>query len=190
MRGDGRFSQRWSHMEGCALHQPVIAGGQNHPDCLVVTSDYSRPLLLYDFKDEMELARNESLGYCVAIFNAMRATVRPLFVMPLSFDEAKLYLCWPTGNGTIARIDICRGKPSANFFCAVRHAVRTFDFPNSNFDFNPFGNEVCFSNIVPGKNSILLGTDHTVYKFYDIINQPKCSDSPRSTGSRLPEGHM
>ena len=137
------------YMEGCALHQPVIAGGQNHPDCLAVTSDYSRPLLVYDFKtnkNEMELARNKSLGYCVAIFNAMRATVRPLFVMPLSFDEAELYLCWPTGNGTFARIDIYRGKPSANFFCAV-------------------------SNMVPGKNSILLGTDHTVYKFYDTINQ-------------------
>ena len=167
------------YMEGCALHQPVIAGAQNHPDCLVVMSDYSRPLLVYDFKtskDEIELARNESLGYCVAIFNAMRTTVRPLFVMPLSFDEAELYLCWPIGNGTIAQIDIYRGKPSADFFCAVRHAVRhavrTFDFPHSNFNFNPFGNEVCFSNMVPGKDSILLGTDHTVYKFYDTINQP------------------
>ena len=26
--------------------------------------------------------------------------------------------------------------------------------------------------MVPGKDSILLGTDHTVYKFYDTINQP------------------
>lgn len=128
--------------DGCAIHQPVLAGSEvkNCPDGLVAKLSKSQPLLVYDFKkneSDMELARNESLGHCMITLTAVKKKVQLLFIMPLSFEKAELYLCWPTGGDTIVQIDICGGPPSANFFRAVKYAITEFPFPKCNFIFQP-----------------------------------------------------